>query len=218
MNKKAVDGQINKLKANLAGLDGFFWLRELEKFMEKKPSWTEKELLKFISFTPLPHSGKFVVQDFFIEESFKFSGADRCFTKRFMHLNEDERGAASIAACQLQKMTSDYRIIQLLQEVNGEGNFDISVAEMLGMHLKQALGEEGVLLTNGWQNIFYIRHQRGDDSLSSAKHVSPLFGNFSAVISSWKFGGWCFDAGDISDTIKRRAARNVFFRSSPLIA
>jgi len=64
---------------------------------------------------------------------------------------------------------------------------------------RQPNGEEGILLTNGWANVFYIR---------------DVNGALRAVSVFWHGDGWDVDAYSVGHPFGWRAGRRVFSRNS----
>ena len=77
----------------------------------------------------------------------------------------------------LSEFSVDSKIINLL---GGEKKCETLLTDMCDLMLKQSKGEEDhVLLTNGRQNVFFIR---------------DIFGELRLVILFWKYNGWAIYA------------------------
>jgi len=66
---------------------------------------------------------------------------------------------------------------------------------------KQATGEEGVLLNNGWANLFYVKDQSGV---------------LRTVRVSWGGDGWRVNADSVENPDRWGGGRRVFSRNSVL--
>jgi glutamine phosphoribosylpyrophosphate amidotransferase len=104
--------------------------------------------------------------------------------------------AENILRCnKLLKNSTDTPIIA---ELGGEKVAETSLAEMFSLLKKQANGQKGVLLTNGYANIFYVRDQSGV---------------LRAVGARWHDGGWNVSADAVSYPDAWRAGDQVFSRN-----
>lgn len=72
----------------------------------------------------------------------------------------------------------------IIAALGGETNAETTLVEIAGCMKQQANGEQGLLLTNGDANIFYVR----DSALV-----------LRAVRVDWGQGGWGVDASSVSD-------------------
>lgn len=87
----------------------------------------------------------------------------------------------------------------IIAELGGEEKSETTLYEMFSLMQKQANGENGVLLNNGWVNIFYIR---------------DLSGVLRAVHVAWSDDGWSVGADALEDRRRWMADRWVFSRNS----
>lgn len=89
----------------------------------------------------------------------------------------------------------------IITELGGEEKSETTLSEMFSLMEKQKHGEDGVLLNNGYANIFYIKDQNGV---------------LRAVLVSWDGGGWFVSAVSVEDPGRWRDGRQVFSRNSVL--
>lgn len=87
----------------------------------------------------------------------------------------------------------------IIAELGGETKAETTLAELVVCLQKQANGELGALLTNGYANIFYIRDASG---VLRAVHVY------------WRSVGWLVDADSVGDPNEWNAGYRVFSRDS----
>lgn len=76
---------------------------------------------------------------------------------------------------------------------------EVTLYEVYGLLKKQEKGEEGILLTSGLANIFYVK----DDE-----------GTLCAVVAHWRENGWGVDAHSIENPGLWPSGRRVFSRNS----
>ncbi len=92
---------------------------------------------------------------------------------------EDPLAETTLRYAKLRKSSVDTPIVA---ELGGEAKAETTLTEVFGLMSKQAKAETGVLLTNGWANIFYVRDQNGV---------------LRAVFVHWDDGGWSVHAGEL---------------------
>ena len=73
---------------------------------------------------------------------------------------------------------------EIIKDLGGEEAAEVTLAEIWRLMERQANGGEGVLLSNGWANIFYVRDREGV---------------LRAVYVFWVGGGWSVDAFALDD-------------------
>jgi len=108
---------------------------------------------------------------------------------------EEPRSETVLRCHKLRKSSVDGPIIT---ELGGEAVVETTLAEMFALLKKQANGEKGVLLTNGYANIFYVRDQ---------------FGVVRAVHACWRGDGWRVSAFGVSFPFAWGAGLRVFSRN-----
>jgi hypothetical protein len=144
---------------------------------------------------------EFVAKDKFREDSeeVKFYGIWDNFTNWFLAGNgkiEEPLGEQELRYGNLTKNSVDGPIID---ELGGEAKVETTLTELYDLLKRQANGEEGVLLTNGYANIFYIRDTSG---VLRAVRVGRLD------------DGWLVIAYSVETPHAWSAGRRVFSRNS----
>jgi hypothetical protein len=109
---------------------------------------------------------------------------------------EDPITQQSLRYAKLLKSSVDGQIIA---ELGGAEKSETTLSEMFSLMEKQKNGEDGVLLTNGYANIFYIKDRNG---VLRAVHVR------------WNGDGWRVYANSIGGPSAWSGGRQVFSRSS----
>lgn len=123
------------------------------------------KILKFIGKVKIPaKTGKFVANDKFVSNSreVKFDRISDGFMERFLAGDgkiEEPVDEQTLSYGNLTKGSVNGAIIE---ELGGEAKVEIILSAIYDLLLKQPNGEkEGVLLTNGYANIFYVRDTSG---------------------------------------------------------
>jgi hypothetical protein len=89
----------------------------------------------------------------------------------------------------------------IIEELGGEAKAETTLSEMFSLMEKHKRGEDGVLLKNGYANIFYIKDQNGV---------------LRTVYVYWDDGGWLVGAASFEDTSRWRGGDQVFSSNSVL--
>lgn len=144
---------------------------------------------------------KFVARDKFCRDSkeVEFYGIWGNFTDWFLAGDgkiEESIGEQELRYGDLNKDSWDSFIIK---ELGGGTKAETTLTELYDLLKKQANGEEGKLLTNGYANIFYIQ-----DSRSVLR----------AVYVDWSNGCWSVSASYVQNRHDLRAGSRVFSRNS----
>lgn len=144
---------------------------------------------------------KFVARDKFRKDSkeVKFYGIWDNFTNWFLAGTgkiEEPIGAQTLRYGKLTKSSVDGPIIE---ELGGEAKAETTLTELYDLLKKQANGEDGVLLTNGYANIFYIRDASGV---------------LRGVNVHWFDDGWGVGASPVDDPSEWFGGCQVFSRNS----
>ena len=144
---------------------------------------------------------KFVAKDKFITDSkgIKFKGISGNFTKWFLGGDgkiEEPIGEKVLRYGNLIKHSTDGPI---MEELGGETKVETSLTELYDLLIKQSNGEEGVLLTNGHANIFWIR---------------DIGGVMRTFFVCWESGYWLVYVYYNMNPRSWSAGTRVFFRSS----
>lgn len=117
------------------------------------------------------------------------------FKRIFGSLVETNVPSASLRFHRLKSNSVDGPI---LEELGGAKLIRAFIAHIIALACRQGQGQEGVLLTNGWANIFYVPDPSDPKS-------------FWAVICFWHSSrdGWDFYANPVSYPFKWRAGDQV---------
>jgi hypothetical protein len=107
---------------------------------------------------------------------------------------EEPIGEQTLRYAKLRQASVDGPIIA---ELGGEAKAEITLSEMFSLMKKQGNGGAGVLLNNGWANIFYIK---------------DISGVLRTVCVGWRDGGWVVGAFEVSDPHAWYAGYQVFSR------
>jgi hypothetical protein len=144
---------------------------------------------------------KFVAKDKFKVDTgrkakVKISYIGDNFKSWFMGKTEEPFAGSTVYGRKLNKGSVDGPI---LAELGGQEKAETTLSELFAMMERQANGESGELLTNGYANIFYVR---------------DIDGTLRAVDVYWRGGGWYVDADSVGHPFGWRAVRCVFSRNS----
>ncbi len=116
------------------------------------------------------------------------------FTLWFAGYTEEDPPAEILVPLALTQRAYDSEIIT---DLGGEVRAEVVLSQLWAKMKRQANGEEGDLLTNGWANIFFVR----------------VGGVLRAVDVFWDVGGWRANAHALDDDRWRYGSR-VFSRNS----
>ena len=191
-------GQIEAAINKLGGMDGLrrFLAGELV-VSGKKVSVSKSALLAFIDSIELPAVECFVASKKFVTNSTP-DGVRLYFVSDNIKTNFLAKVEKDVAAAALysHRLTKDSLDKSILDELGDRAT--TTLAHLWELLKKQPKGEKGVLLTNGYANIFY---------------VEDVNGNRWAVYAYWSAGsGWCVGALSVSDPDGWDAGRVVFSR------
>ena len=212
-------GPLNQLIVNLGGQDGSQWEEEFKRFLRKEPCWSNGEvaqapapkprtdLLELVSTIVIPATtGKLVAKEKFVINTkrnapVKISYLGDNFKAWFLNgdgKTEDPISEQTLRYAKLRKASMDGPIIE---ELGGEAKAETTLSEMFSLMEKQKRGEDGVLLNNGWANIFYIKDSAGV---------------LRMVRVRWDVDGWNVGADSVEDPCRWGDGRQVFSRNSVL--
>jgi hypothetical protein len=156
-------------------------------------------LLDAVGTVNIATTEKFVASEKFVcgKSKVKISYLGNNFTEWF--LGEDGKveapiGEQTLRYARLKESSVDEPIIT---EIGGEEKAETTLMEMFSLMEEQRDGEVGVLLNNGYANIFYIRDKNAA---------------LRAVGVYWHEGGWDVDALSVADPRGWNDGRQVFFR------
>lgn len=201
-------GLLHQLEVNILGDEGDTWEAELKKFLRKEPCWVKAtktatkaavtKLLEFVTTVKVTAVEKFIAADKF-KAGQTIDGVKYCpsfgdnFTKYVLPKVEENVGAADL---RVHKLLRDSKDLGIRAEI-GEDKEETSLAHLHQCLKQQGNGEEGVLLTNGWANIFYIRDTEE---------------NLWAVDAYWYDDGWRLYARSVEFPFAWVAGYQVFSR------
>ena len=206
-------GPLSQLIVNLGGQEGDQWEEELKKFLRKEPCWSNGKDRQVTQPKPTPSilelvstvvvsatTSKFVAKTAFVVNTkcnakVLISAVWDNFTSWFLSgdgKTEDPESEQKLRYHKLRKSSVDGPIIT---ELGGESKAETTLSEMFSLMEKQKNGEDGVLLNNGYANIFYIRDQNGV---------------LRAVSVRWYNDGWYVYANSVGDPDRWRGGFQVF--------
>jgi len=208
-----IRGLLNQLFINLEGEQGLEWLSEFKKFLRKEACWADCQtakvvsaatsaLLNFIDIVEIDATTeKFIAKDKFVVDTgrkakVKISCVWDNFMDNFLDKVEDPIEKSTLRYAKLMKDSVDKPIIE---ESGGKDKVETTLTKMFSLMEKQGNGEDGVLLTNGYANIFYIRDAKG-----------VLW----AVLCRWGVLGWYVRAFSVESPGRWDAGCRVFSRNS----
>ncbi len=159
-------GQLNALvkiigPENVSGiLDGTL------NFSAKQP-----DLLKRVTTVAVSGAQRFVAAENLQEANVGWTGEN--FKRLFLNKIEENVSEAKLVVSRLERASLDAPI---LAELGGKA--ETSLSHMFDLLKKQANGEDGILLTNGYANIFYIRGADGN--------LWAVYARWFSVFHSWR--------------------------------
>ncbi|EKE10712.1 MAG: hypothetical protein ACD_15C00208G0001 [uncultured bacterium] len=120
------------------------------------------------------------------------------FENNFLGKVENPIGKSTLYYFKLLKRLVDDSI---MEELGGKDKVESSLYEMYSLMEKQGHGQAGILLTNGYANIFYIRD-----------NVGVLW----AVGCGWDVDGWRVNAYSVAGPDEWGGGSQVFSRNPPV--
>ncbi|MFA6353279.1 MAG: hypothetical protein WCW90_03570, partial [Candidatus Paceibacterota bacterium] len=122
------------------------------------------KLLEFINTVTVPATGNFVAKNHFIINTAQdalvrigWMGDD--FREHFLSKIEDASGEMELFYYKLRQPSRD---IPILSELGGdETRVETTLSKLWELLELQGRGQDGVLLTNGYANVFYVRDPDG---------------------------------------------------------
>lgn len=159
---------------------------------EPKPK--QPPLLKRITTITAPAVQRFVAKDCLKVANVGWTSNN--FKKLFLGKVEENVLEQKLAVSRLERASLDAPILAELGD-----KAEVSLAYLFDLLKKQSKGEDGVLLTNGYANIFYVRSTDG---------------NLWAVRADWDSHNryWDVEAASVEDPCRWRGGRQVFSRDS----
>jgi hypothetical protein len=152
--------------------------------VKTKPASKPVPLLWPIGTVTVPATGKLVAREKFVKDmsrkaAVKISYLGDNFSEWFLGKVEEPCPETTLRYAKLNRYSVDGPILAEL------GNTaETTLAQIYALMERQPNGEDGVLLTNGYANIFYVR---------------DINGALRAVYMGWKAGGWDVYAFSVAD-------------------
>jgi len=138
-------------------------------------------------------TGPFVVKDHFKKgASLQFSTIWGEFRSRFFGKIENPMPEVRMRKYKLLRLAPDGPIIA---ELGGESSVASSLSIAFAIMRCQANGEAGILQTNGFANIFYVR---------------DIPGELCAIRIGWASDGWVVDAIPVQDPLAWNGKHEIF--------
>jgi hypothetical protein len=212
-------GTFNQILVNMAGGDGERWKSELRKFARKEPCWTNgqvaqapapkprTDLLELVSTIVVnATTGKLVAKEKFVRDTghkakVKISYLGDNFTAWFLSGKGKTEAPISEQTLRYHKLRKASVDTPIIAELGGEAKAETTLSEMFSLMETQGKGEDGVLLNNGYANIFYIKDQNGV---------------LRTVIVLRRDDGWRVGANSVEDPFRWGDGCQVFSRNSVL--
>lgn len=212
-------GLVKDIAHKLAGDDGKEWEQHGKLFLRKEPCWsngqvaqvtqpkTKPLILELVSTVVVSATtSKFVAKDKFVRDTgrkakVKISYLGDNFTEWFLSgdgKTEDPITEQTLRYHKLRQSSMDGPIIA---ELGGAEKSETTLSEMFSLMEKQGKGEDGVLLNNGYVNIFYIKDSAGV---------------LRTVYVCWNDDGWDVGASSVGGPGGWSDGRRVFSRNSVL--
>ena len=193
-----VAGPLKDFAGKLCGVEGEVWLTAFKKFLRKENPWEipvesasplRPSLLELVGTVSVPvTTEKFVVRERFVinagrKAAVTISYLGGNFREWFLGKTEEPMAETTLRCYMLHKASVDGPIIA---ELGGERKAETYLAGIYALMALQPRGEKGVLLTNGYANIFC---------------VYDVNGVLRAVGVSWNagVGGWGVGASSVGD-------------------
>lgn len=186
----------------LLGNDGLAQ-KVAEQFIASRAPVPTEPLLKFGGTVPIPATASRFTADFCFQLNKTANGLPQIsylgenFSKWFLDKVEEPLAETTLVYHQLERSSVDGPI---LAELGGEEKVETSLTAIFTLMSLQKTGQAGILLNNGYANIFYVR-----DVMNNV---------LRAVSVSWYGGGWDVVADPVGYPGTWRAGRRVFSRNS----
>ncbi len=212
-------GPLNQLIVNLGGQDGDQWEQQLKQFLRKEPCWTNGQvtqvaqpkltpsILELVSTVGVAATtSKFLAKEKFVRDTgrkakVKISYLGDNFTAWFLNGDGKTEDPISEQTLRYHKLWQSSVDGPIIAELGGVEKSETTLSEMFSLMEKRGKGEDGVLLNNGYANIFYIK---------------DLAGVLRSVRVSWYDGGWDVSAFSVEFPSRCLGGRQVFSRNSVL--
>lgn len=198
-------GQIEAVYNKLGGVEGVARFLRGEVCLTSVVTKPNTEILELISTVAVgATTDKFVAKEKFVRDTgckakVKISYLGDNFLGWFLKgdsKTEDPINEQTLRYSKLRESSVDGPIIA---ELGGAEKSETTLSEMFSLMEKQGKGEDGVLLNNGYANIFCIK-----DSAGVLRTVSVC----------WSGGGWRVNASSVEDPRRWSDGDQVFSRNS----
>lgn len=204
---RELPGLMRDFMKKIHGDGGQEWIEAFKLFLKKQNPWpaTQKvisNLLEFVASATLDPVDRFSLAE--VIKAGKIGNTEFWFSENFKRifgsLVETDVSAATMRISRLKKNSVDGPIISELGISEYTRSF---IAHIIALACRQGQGQEGVLLTNGWWNVFYVPDPNNPET-------------FWAVSCDWgaSRGRWNVDAGPVSRPYKWSAGSQVVSRDS----
>jgi len=184
-------------------------LRQLKKCLRRDPCWVDRvaqSILEFVGTLVIVPAitTKFVAKDKFVvnvghNASVKIAHLSDKFKEWFLSGDgkvEKLLGVQTLHYHRLRKPSADGPIIT---ELGGRVKAETTLCEMFSLMEKQGKGEDGVLLSNGNINIFYIK-----DDAGTLRMVGVVWCN-----NGWGVGALTIMEGDTTNVLPTNCVESV---------
>jgi hypothetical protein len=215
---REVTGPLNQLLTNLSGQDGPQWLEEFKRFLRREPCWTNgnvtqvtqpkhaPSILELVSTIVVSATTAKLAKEKFVINTkrnapVKITHLGNNFKTWFLSGKGKTEGPISEQTIRYHKLRQSSVDGPIIVELGGEEKSETTLSEMFALMEKQGKGEDGVLLNNGYANIFYIRDQNGV---------------LRTVDVSWRGDGWRVNARSVESPDGWDDGHQVFSRNSDL--
>ena len=157
---------------------------------------SSKSILSFLGTVDIPGSDKsFIAADNFVSGKNGVGFVCNDFEEWFLGKTEKQALKSSLCYHKLNEVSSDAPILKELGD-----KAETSLAELFHLLQLQERGQKGVLLTNGYSNIFYVR-----DALGELRAVNVrLLGNDTS---------WTVEVDEVTDQEEWWSDNQVFSRN-----
>jgi hypothetical protein len=207
--KKATPGQKKKV---IQLMDQAGWgSAEYQRFFDQWPAVRElvavitaavavvTTLLRHIGIVTVPPTEAFVAKEQFIVDTSKKARVRISYTRVNLKAwfgKKTEEAAPEKHQLRYAELITGSFDAPILAELGATA--ETTLAAIFVLMDRQKYGKDGVLLTNGWANIFYVKDAEGA---------------LRAVNVYWGGGGWNVNTHEVSDPDRWRDGRRVFSRN-----
>jgi hypothetical protein len=217
--REFITGPLNQLIVNIGGQDSDQWEQQFKQFLRKEPCWTNgnvtqvaqpkptPSILELVSTVVVPATTvNLVAKEKFVRDTgrkakVKISYLGDNFTEWFLSGSGKTENPISEQTLRYHKLRQSSVDGPIIAELGGAEKSETTLSEMFALMEKQGKGEDGVLLNNGYANIFYIKDQNGV---------------LRAVDVGWDGGGWGVRAFSVESPRRWDGGCQVFSRNSVL--